>query len=58
MISPVTGHPAPNDTPQSTALPPDILIVDDDPGMVQTLARVIRPLGRLRFATQAWTPCG
>ena len=31
---------------------PDILIVDDDPGMVQTLARVIRPLGRLRFATQ------
>ncbi len=30
---------------------PDILIVDDDPGMVQTLARVIRPLGRLRFAT-------
>lgn len=52
MISPVTGHPAPIDTPQSTALPPDILIVDDDPGMVQTLARVIRPLGRLRFATQ------
>lgn len=31
---------------------PDILIVDDDPGMVQALARVIRPLGRLRFATQ------
>lgn len=44
-------------TTEDTALPgvepaPDILIVDDDPGMVQTLARVIRPLGRLRFATQ------
>lgn len=46
MIRPVAGSetaPAP--------LLPDILIVDDDPGMVQALARVIRPLGRLRFAT-------
>ncbi len=48
MISPTTGLET------TTALPllPDILIVDDDPGMVQALARVIRPLGRLRFATQ------
>lgn len=38
--------------PASDAQAPDILIVDDDPGMVQTLARIIRPLGRLRFATQ------
>lgn len=30
---------------------PDILIVDDDPGMVQALAKALRPLGRLRFAT-------
>lgn len=46
MIRPTAG-------PQTTAPPllPDILIVDDDPGMVQALARVIRPLGRLRFAT-------
>jgi signal transduction histidine kinase len=33
------------------AVLPDILIVDDDPGMVQALAKVLRPLGRLRFAT-------
>ncbi|MBX3609636.1 MAG: response regulator [Hydrogenophaga sp.] len=31
---------------------PNILIVDDDPGMVQALAKALRPLGRLRFATQ------
>ena len=37
--------------PTPPPLLPDILIVDDDPGMVQALARVIRPLGRLRFAT-------
>ncbi|MFW2357963.1 sensor histidine kinase [Hydrogenophaga sp.] len=43
MISPAAAPPPP--------LLPDILIVDDDPGMVQALARVIRPLGRLRFAT-------
>lgn len=30
---------------------PEILIVDDDPGMVQALAKALRPLGRLRFAT-------
>lgn len=52
MMSPVTGHTAPNDTTPNAAAAPDILIVDDDPAMVQTLARVIRPLGRLRFATQ------
>lgn len=47
MIRPTTGLES------AAALPlPDILIVDDDPGMVQALARVIRPLGRLRFATQ------
>lgn len=51
MTSPVAGQPAPNDAALD-APAPDILIVDDDPGMVQTLARVIRPLGRLRFATQ------
>lgn len=43
MIRPAAAPPPP--------LLPDILIVDDDPGMVQALARVIRPLGRLRFAT-------
>lgn len=43
MISHAAAPPPP--------LLPDILIVDDDPGMVQALARVIRPLGRLRFAT-------
>lgn len=51
MTSPVAGQPAPHDAALD-APAPDILIVDDDPGMVQTLARVIRPLGRLRFATQ------
>ena len=30
---------------------PRILIVDDDPAMVQALAKTLRPLGRLRFAT-------
>lgn len=44
MISPAAAQSPP-------PLLPDILIVDDDPGMVQALARVIRPLGRLRFAT-------
>lgn len=44
MISPAAAQTPP-------PLLPDILIVDDDPGMVQALARVIRPLGRLRFAT-------
>ena len=44
MISPAAAAPPP-------PLLPDILIVDDDPGTVQALARVIRPLGRLRFAT-------
>ena len=44
MISPAASQTPP-------PLLPDILIVDDDPGMVQALARVIRPLGRLRFAT-------
>ena len=29
---------------------PDILIVDDDPSMVQVLAKALRSLGRLRFA--------
>ncbi|WP_332745475.1 sensor histidine kinase [Hydrogenophaga sp.] len=48
MISPTTGL----ETAAAPPLLPDILIVDDDPGMVQALARVIRPLGRLRFATQ------
>ena len=52
MTPPVSGHPALNDIAPKAATLPDILIVDDDPGMVQTLARVIRPLGRLRFATQ------
>lgn len=51
MTPPAAGQPAPNEAQPDTP-PPDILIVDDDPGMVQTLARVIRPLGRLRFATQ------
>ena len=36
--------------PTEKALP-EILIVDDDPGMVQALAKALRPLGRLRFAT-------
>lgn len=45
MIRPVAAPPPP------PPLLPSILIVDDDPGMVQALARVIRPLGRLRFAT-------
>ena len=44
MIIPAAAPPPP-------PLLPNILIVDDDPGMVQALARVIRPLGRLRFAT-------
>lgn len=48
MIRPTTGL----ETAAAPPLLPDILIVDDDPGMVQALARVIRPLGRLRFATQ------
>lgn len=48
MIRPTTGV----ETPAPPPLLPNILIVDDDPGMVQALARVIRPLGRLRFATQ------
>lgn len=48
MIGPTTGL----ETAAAPPLLPDILIVDDDPGMVQALARVIRPLGRLRFATQ------
>lgn len=38
-----------NDATNDAALP-DILIVDDDPGMVQVLAKALRPLGRLRFA--------
>ena len=38
-----------NDAMNDAALP-DILIVDDDPGMVQVLAKALRPLGRLRFA--------
>ncbi|MBT9464753.1 hybrid sensor histidine kinase/response regulator [Hydrogenophaga sp.] len=48
MTRPATGL----ETTAAPPLLPDILIVDDDPGMVQALARVIRPLGRLRFATQ------
>lgn len=48
MTRPTTGL----ETAAAPPLLPDILIVDDDPGMVQALARVIRPLGRLRFATQ------
>lgn len=48
MTRPPTGF----ETTAAPPLLPDILIVDDDPGMVQALARVIRPLGRLRFATQ------
>ena len=28
----------------------DILLVDDDPGVIQALSRVLKPLGRLRFA--------
>lgn len=31
--------------------PPEILLVDDDPGMIQVMARALRDLGRLRFAT-------
>ncbi len=30
---------------------PDILIVDDDPGMIRVMARALDGLGRLRFAT-------
>jgi len=30
---------------------PDILLVDDDPGMIQLLSRALAGLGRLRFAT-------
>jgi two-component system sensor histidine kinase/response regulator len=55
MTSPAQRPAAANDTVPDLSgaqTAPDILIVDDDPGMVQTLARVIRPLGRLRFATQ------
>src|SRR5690606_19797369 len=31
---------------------PGILIVDDDPGMIQALAKTLQGLGRLRFATR------
>jgi two-component system sensor histidine kinase/response regulator len=34
------------------ALLPGILIVDDDPGMVQALAKTLQGMGRLRFATR------
>ena len=50
--TPPGTHSPEEAVPPAAAPAPDILIVDDDPGMVQTLARVIRPLGRLRFATQ------
>lgn len=50
--TPPGNHSPEEALPPGAASAPDILIVDDDPGMVQTLARVIRPLGRLRFATQ------
>ena len=30
---------------------PTILLVDDDPGIIQALSKVLRPLARLRFAT-------
>jgi len=30
---------------------PDLLLVDDDPGMIQVMARALSGLGRLRFAT-------
>lgn len=42
-----TPSPATGD---ATALP-GILIVDDDPGMIQALGKTLQGLGRLRFAT-------
>ena len=35
----------------ASAVLPDILLVDDDPGMIQLLSRALAGLGRLRFAT-------
>jgi two-component system sensor histidine kinase/response regulator len=38
-------------TVDGSAIAHSLLIVDDDPAMVQVLAATVRPLGRLRFAT-------
>lgn len=37
--------------PQNAATLPTILLVDDDPGAIQALGKVLRLLGTLRFAT-------
>ncbi|HEX5737237.1 MAG TPA: hybrid sensor histidine kinase/response regulator [Hydrogenophaga sp.] len=48
--SPTGGTPSPG---AGDAVPlPSILIVDDDPGMIQALAKTLQGLGRLRFATR------
>lgn len=46
-MNPVTARPLVDDeSPQ-----PVLLIVDDDPSMIQVLGKALRSLGRLRFAT-------
>lgn len=47
---PSGGDASPSEQDQ-TGLP-GILIVDDDPGMIQALAKTLQGLGRLRFATR------
>ena len=47
---PTGGTPSPG--AGDSALLPGILIVDDDPGMIQALAKTLQGLGRLRFATR------
>lgn len=44
------GEPAQNTSPDG-APAPDILIVDDDPGMIRALGKALRDLGHLRFST-------
>ncbi len=46
---PASGHTA--RSPSPAAVEPSILIVDDDPGTIQVLGRMLAGLGRLRFAT-------
>ena len=47
---PMGGKPLPGERDHATL--PGILIVDDDPGMIQALAKTLQGLGRLRFATR------
>lgn len=46
--TPVGGKPLLSEHDHATL--PGILIVDDDPGMIQALAKTLQGLGRLRFA--------